>query len=87
MADHPYTDEEGNVRREMDLLSFLMEMDSILHDEADFPTAYDYQRELFYVAERMDKGERLGERVDTAELDGVGGTSISFGDAGGVGGD
>lgn len=71
VANHEYTDDEGEVRRERDLLSFLMEMDTILHDEADFPVAYTMQKELLYAAENMDKGERLNERIDSLELDGI----------------
>lgn len=84
VTTHPYTDAEGHVRRDMDLLSFLMEMDSILHDDADFPVAYLYQKELLYIAENIDKGDQLRDRVDAAELDGVAGHSISVE---GVGGD
>ncbi|MFD1526031.1 MULTISPECIES: hypothetical protein [Halobacteriales] len=85
VADHDtYTDDEGNVRREMDLLSFLMEMDTILHDEADFPPAYMYQKELLCAAEHMDKGERLNERVESAELDGVSSSRINLDGVGGA---
>ncbi|MFP8891843.1 hypothetical protein ACLI4U_19035 (plasmid) [Natrialbaceae archaeon A-CW2] len=71
VADHPHTDDDGITRREKDLLSFLMEMDTILHEEADFPPAYIHQKELLYVAEHMDKGEQLNDRIEALELDGV----------------
>lgn len=86
VANHDHSDDEGRVRGEKDLLSFMMELDTILHDEADFPPAFVMQKELLCAAEHMDKGERLNERVETAELDGVGATRIDVGGTG-VGGD
>lgn len=83
VANHDHTDRDGNVRREKDLLSFLMEMDTVLNDEADFPAAYWMQKELLYVAEHMNKGDQLQDRLDAAELDGVSGSRIDVGAAGG----
>lgn len=84
VANHEHSDDKGYVNGEKDLLSFLMEVDTILHDEADFPAAFTMQKELLAAAEHMDKGDRLNERVETAELDGVSATRV---DVEGVGGD
>lgn len=73
VTTHPlYTDTDGNVREEMDLLSFLAEMDSVLSDKADFDVADTQRKMLYWMAEQMDPNARLEETIADAQVDGLG---------------
>jgi hypothetical protein len=66
-----YTDDEGNVNGEMDLLSFMSELDTVLNDEADFPVVHINRKALFWIADNMDKEQQLEEKIDSIETDGL----------------
>lgn len=78
VTTHPaYTDAEGRVREEMDLLSFLSEMDSVLADKAEFATA-DIQRKMnYWIAEHMDADGKMEETLTDAFEEGVGRTDTN----------
>ncbi|NUC75048.1 hypothetical protein HTZ84_22545 [Haloterrigena sp. SYSU A558-1] len=76
VCNHPlYTDAEGNVREEMDLLSFMCEMDSVMADKADFPVADTQRKALYWIAEELDPNSKL--RDEMAERKGNGGRQRS----------
>lgn len=65
VVEHPvYTNEQGEVREEMDILAALTELDSLAADVAGAPVADMQRRILMLTVEEMDKGERLQDRVD-----------------------
>lgn len=74
---HDHTDESGVSRREMDILSFMAELDSLLCDSADFPVWHVERRILLYVAENMDPGEELQDRIDEMSRDGLDGAGVT----------
>lgn len=71
VVHHDHTDEWGRSDRELDLLSFLSEMDSVLADEADFPLGHVQRRMLVYIADNMDSEAEMTETVDRLETEGV----------------
>lgn len=71
VVNHDHTDEWGRSERELDLLSFLSEMDSVLADEADFPLGHVQRRMLVYVAENMEKEAEMTETVNRLDREGV----------------
>lgn len=71
VVNHNHTDEWGRSDRELDLLSFLSEMDSVLADEADFPLGHVQRRMLVYIADNMEKEAEMTETVDRLETEGV----------------
>lgn len=70
--EHEWTDEDGNPRREMDLVAFLAEMDSVLADKLDFPAGHLYRRETLYLAEHLSEADKLDEVIETMHKDGAG---------------
>jgi hypothetical protein len=76
VVDHPlYTDEEGNVREEMDLLSYLAEVNSVLADKADFPVAETQRKILVWIAEDLDPNSKLRDEINDLQTEGVGDSS------------
>lgn len=72
VESHPhYIDHDGTPREEMDLLSFMSEMSTIIGDEADFPPAQTYRRLFVAVADELTSGRKLSESIDDLERDGV----------------
>lgn len=71
VVTHGHTDSEGNSRREMDILSFMAELDSLLCDRADFPVWHVERRILLYIADNLDPGEELQDRIEEMEADGI----------------
>jgi len=71
VCDHDHTDAWGLPHRELDLLSFLAEMDSVLADEADFPVGHVHRRMLVYIADNMEREDEVTETVERLEEDGV----------------
>lgn len=71
VVNHDHTDEWGRSERELDLLSFLSEMDSVLADEADFPLGHVQRRMLVYIADNMEKEAEMTETVDRLNTEGV----------------
>lgn len=73
VVTHDHTDERGISRREMDLLAFMAELDALLCDRADFPVWHIERRILLYIADNIDPGEELQDRLDDIGEDGLGG--------------
>lgn len=71
VVNHEHTDALGQSERELDLLSFLAEMDSVLADEADFPLGHVQRRMLTYIADNMEKEAEMTETVDRLDEEGV----------------
>lgn len=74
-VNHPhYTDSDGEVRSEMDLLSFLAELDSVMADKAEFSSA-DIERKILYlVADELDANDHVESTLEDAYQYGVGRT-------------
>lgn len=73
VVNHPYyTDDDGNVREEMDLLSFLAELDSVMADKAEFAVADVERKILMMVAEELDANDRAANTLRDAYETGVG---------------
>lgn len=73
VVNHPsYTDEDGHVREEMDLLSFLSELDSVLADKAEFPVADTQRKVLYMIADHLDADDRADHDLEDAYEGGVG---------------
>jgi len=73
VVTHPhYTDSDGQVREEMDLLSFMSEMDSVLADKAEFSAADIQRRMNYWVAEHMDRNDEVDHTLREAFEHGVG---------------
>lgn len=78
VVNHPlYTDDEGRVREEMDLLAFLGEMDSVLADKADFPVADTQRKALFWIAEELDPNSKLRDEIDDRKSSGTNNEEVS----------
>lgn len=73
VVTHDHTDKLGNSRREMDILSFMAELDALLCDRADFPVWHIERRILLHIADNLDPGEELQDRINEIEVDGLGG--------------
>lgn len=71
VTEHQHTDELGRPNRNMDIVSFLAEMDSVLADEADFALGQIQKRLLLKAAEEMDPGDDLQDTVDRVQTEGV----------------
>ncbi len=75
VVNHPYySDDTGEVDREMDLLCFMSELDSVLADKAEFAPADIQRKVLFWVAENMDDEAKLREDLADVHMSGVGRT-------------
>ena len=73
VVDHPhYTDDEGRVREEMDLLAFLSEINSVMADKADFPVAETQRKVLVWIAEDLDPNSKLRDEISDLKTEGVG---------------
>ena len=71
VVSHDHTDSIGRSRREMDLLAFMNELDQLLCDRADFPVWHVERRILLFIAENIDPGEGLQDRIDELAEDGI----------------
>lgn len=73
VIEHPHTDENGQSRRDMDLLSFMSEMDTVLADQAEFPAGHFQRRELLWLADHIAPEDELKETVENLSQDSIGG--------------
>lgn len=73
VIEHDYSDELGRPREEMDLLSYLAEMSTVLADDGGFPAAH-YQRQVFFwCASNLEAEDEITETVNRISRDGAGG--------------
>jgi hypothetical protein len=70
--EHDHTDELGRPREEMDLISYNVEMASILTDDGGFPTSEFQRNTFFWIAENLQAEDEVSETVDRINRDAAG---------------